>query len=171
MFWIPIGLVLLAFASLIAFRRPIAQAWREAEARRAIGEFRRQREQAEAKFFDLARSAGKPKGLEWIGCDWIAEETVFGRDVQTGQLAAFVPVNIRFEAIEGGDMEEVEAVGLLRDAAAVFHYQNGVWSTGGRALFNMNPGEALSRLEGQYEPVAAPEGSTAGAESAKSPRS
>ena len=68
-------------------------------------------------------------------------------------LTAFVAVNIRFEAIEGGDMEDVEAVGLLRDAAALFHYQTGSWGTGGRALFNMNPADAISRLNGQYEPV------------------
>ena len=33
-------------------------------------------------------------------------------------------------------MEDVAAVGNIRDAAAVFHYQNGNWGTGGRALFN-----------------------------------
>jgi hypothetical protein len=68
-------------------------------------------------------------------------------------LTAFVAVNIRFEAIEGGDMEGVEAVGILRDAAAVFHYRKGLWGTGGRALFNMNPEDALERLVGQFEPI------------------
>jgi hypothetical protein len=62
-------------------------------------------------------------------------------------------VNIRFEAVEGGDMEEVEAVSMVRDAAALFHYQHRHWGTGGRALFNMNPEDALSRLGSQFEPV------------------
>lgn len=163
MFWIPLVAVAVAVGLLYALRKPIGAAWRAAEVRRAVDDFRRQREQAEAKFFDLARSAGKPKGLRWVGCDWVEGDPVFGRDVHNGQLAAFVPVNVRFEAIEGGDMEEVEAVGLLRDAAAVFHYQHGVWSTGGRALFNMNPNEALDRLAGQYEPVGLPTDHVAGA--------
>jgi hypothetical protein len=64
-----------------------------------------------------------------------------------------VAVNISFEAIEGGDMEDVAAVSNIRDAAAVFHYQKGNWGTGGRALFNMNPNDALDRLQGQFEPL------------------
>ena len=62
-------------------------------------------------------------------------------------------VTIRFEAVTGGDMEDVEAVGTIRDATAVFHYQKGRWGTGGKALFNMDPQDALVRLEGQYEAV------------------
>ena len=77
----------------------------------------------------------------------------FARDIRTRLLTAFVAVNIRFEAIEGGGMEDVDAVGTVRDAAAVFHYQHGVWGTGGRPLFNMNPEDALIRLEGQFQPV------------------
>ena len=73
--------------------------------------------------------------------------------MSTGLLTAFVAVNIRFEAVEGGDMEDVEAVATVRDAAALFHYNRGRWGTGGRALFNMNPEDALNRLEGQFEAV------------------
>ena len=108
----------------------------------------------EAKFFDVAAATGKPRGLRWVDCDWL-EEVTYARDRQTGLLTAFVAVNIRFEAIEGGDMEDVAAVGNIRDAAAVFHYERGNWGTGGRALFNMSPGDAIKRLEGQFEPVAA----------------
>jgi hypothetical protein len=50
-------------------------------------------------------------------------------------------------------MEDVEAVSTIRDAAAVFHYRGGQWGTGGKALFNMNPADAITRLEGQFEPV------------------
>ena len=77
----------------------------------------------------------------------------FGREVESGLLTAFAAVEIRFEAVEGGDMEEVEAVGTIRDAAALFHYKDGAWGTGGRALFNMNPADALERLNDQYEPI------------------
>lgn len=118
--------------------------------RRAMREFRLQRETLEAKFFDLASRSGKPRGLRWVECDW-KDVVTFGRDVRTGLTTAFVSVEIQFEAEEGGDMEDVAAVGTIRDACALFHYSNGRWGTGGRALFNMDAQEALSRLEGQYE--------------------
>jgi len=41
----------------------------------------------------------------------------------------------------------------VRDAAAIFHFQDGRWGTGGRAMFNMDPVDAIDRLSGQYEPV------------------
>jgi hypothetical protein len=118
--------------------------------RRAMRAFRMQRELLEAKFFDLASRSGKPRGLRWVECDW-KDVVTFGRDVRTGLTTAFVSVEIQFEAEEGGDMEDVAAVGTIRDACALFHFSNGHWGTGGRALFNMDAQEALSRLEGQYE--------------------
>ncbi len=147
-----IATAILLVISVVVLRKPLL-AWRaKREAERARGEFRRQREVLEAKFFDLAAASGKPRGLRWIDCDWL-EAVTFARDRQTGLLTAFVAVNIRFEAIEGGDMEDVAAVSNIRDAAAVFHYQHGHWGTGGRALFNMNPVDALDRLQSQFEPV------------------
>src|SRR5690606_17764853 len=119
------------------------------ETQRAIREFRLRREALEAKFFDLARRQGKPRGLRWTQCDW-QESVTFGRDLQSQLLTAFVSVEVHFEAVEGGDMEDVEAVGTVRDATALFHYSNGQWGTGGKALFNMNPQDALTRLEGQF---------------------
>ena len=50
-------------------------------------------------------------------------------------------------------MEDVAAVGTVRDAVALFHFQNGNWGTGGRALFNMNPGDAVAKLVSQYDPL------------------
>lgn len=135
--------------------KPLMRRLRARQAARAVQAFRMQREQLEARFFDVAAAAGKPRGLRWLECDWL-DDVRFARDTESGLLTAFVAVNIRFEAIEGGDMEDVEAVGTIRDAAAVFHYNRGRWGTGGRALFNMNPADAVGRLEGQYEAVAGP---------------
>ena len=132
--------------------KPIRARRRTREIARALALFRSQREQLEAKFFDLARSQGKPRGLRWVDCDW-QHDVAFARDLRSGLLTAFVGVNIQFEAVEGGDMEGVEHVGLIRDAAAVFHYRKGRWGTGGRTLFNMNPEDALTRLVGQFEPI------------------
>ena len=132
----------------------LARRFRRRQEVSAVDLFRMQREQLEAKFFDLARGRGIPRDLRWVECDWLPEVT-WGRAIEDGMLTAFVGVNIRFEAIEGGDMEDVEAVGLVRDAAAIFHFQDGRWGTGGRAMFNMDPHAAIERLAGQYEPVTA----------------
>lgn len=140
------------FLLLLIAGRPLLHLLQRRQAQHAITVFRRQREQLEAKFFDMASRLGKPRGVRWLDCEW-QERTAFGRDLQTGMLTAFVAVEIRFEAIPGSDMEGVEHVGLRRDAAALFHYHNGAWGTGGRALFNMNPTDALNRLNDQYEPV------------------
>ena len=149
-------LTILAVAALVViylrFSSPMLRRRRQAEFLRAVSEFRIRREQLEAKFMTLASSLGKPRGLRWLECDWLPS-VAFGRDKQTGLLTAFVSVNIHFEAIEGGDMEDVAAVDTIRDACAMFHYQNGRWGTGGRALFNMHPEAALQRLSNQYQPL------------------
>ncbi|MGQ0636463.1 MAG: hypothetical protein ACT4QC_17765 [Planctomycetaceae bacterium] len=153
--WLSSAAVVVA-VGLIAWlgRRPVRAWWQRREIRQAVLDFRRHRETLEAKFFDLAAASGKPRGLRWVDIDWL-DLVTYGRDRQTGLLTAFAAINIRFEAVEGGDMEGVAAVDNIRDGAAVFHYQRGQWGTGGRALFNMNPADALVRLEGQYEPVRA----------------
>jgi len=62
-------------------------------------------------------------------------------------------VTIRFEAVVGGDMEEVEAVGNLRCATAVFTYDGFRWTTTGRAVFNLEPPEVLAHYAENLEPV------------------
>jgi hypothetical protein len=134
----------------------VAIAWmlrRERAAwRMAIRQFRWQREQLEARFFDLAVASGKPRGLRWVECDWLPT-VQFARDRMSGLLTAFVHINVRFEAIAGEDMEDVPAVGLVRDASAVFHWRRGIWGTGGRTLFNVTPEAVMRQLSDQYEPI------------------
>lgn len=148
--WI-IGIGVVIVAAVLA-AVPLAAWYRRREARDGVRQFRLRREMLEARFFDLARTLGKPRDLRWIECDWQSEVT-FARDRETGLLTAFVAVNIRFEAVEGGDMEGIAAVGTIREAAAVFHYRHGVWGTGGRALFNMTPRDAVRQLTGQFDPL------------------
>lgn len=153
MFWVWMSVGFLAglvAVSLIA--PPLARRWRKREYDRAVRDFRMRRELLEAKFYDLARMQGRPRGLRWIDCDW-QSDVRFARDRQTGLLTAFVAVNIQFEAEPGSDMVDVAHVATVRDAAALFHYRAGAWGTGGRALFNMNPNDAVERLSGQYELV------------------
>ena len=146
-----VAVIAVAVAVAIAWK-PVAARLRTREVKLAIGLFRLQREQLEAKFFDMASMQGKPRGLRWLDCDW-QNSVTFARDVNTKMLTAFVAVNITFEALEGSDMEEVEAVGTIREASAVFHYNRKRWGTGGRPLFNMNPEDAVVRLQGQFEAV------------------
>lgn len=150
--WILGSGALLLGVGVLTAAIPLANWYRRREMQRGVRLFRLRREMLEARFFDLARTQGKPRDLRWVECDW-QDAVSFARDRETGLLTAFVAVNIRFEAVEGGDMEGVAAVGTIRDAAAIFHYRDGIWGTGGRALFNMNPEDALRNLASQYEPV------------------
>ncbi len=147
-----IGIPVLLLLGLVVSAPVLVRRWRDRREQGALVAFGRQREYLEAKFFELARSRGVPRGLRWIECDWL-EKVTFGRSVSDDMLTAFAAVNIRFEAIEGEEMEDVEAVGLVREAAALFHFQRGRWGTGGRAMFNMDPQDAIVRLAGQYEPL------------------
>lgn len=149
-----IGILVAAVVVVLLVGQPLLKALQKREAEAAIQKFRMKREQLEAKFFDIASRLGKPRDLRWLDCEWL-DRVTFGREVDSGLLTAFAAVEIRFEAVEGGDMEDVEAVSTIRDAAALFHYKDGAWGTGGRALFNMNPTDALERLNDQYEPIEA----------------
>ncbi len=106
----------------------------------------------QAQFFSAAAASGKPRGLRWKQCQW-SELIEWVRDKQSGQILALVGVTISFEAIEGGDMEGVEAVGNLRNASAVFFLQDGQWQTAGRAIFNLNPVEAVEHFKGSHERI------------------
>jgi len=142
-----IGLTILAL-----LWRPLRAFGREVRVERARELFRLQRERLEAQFMKAAAASGKPRGLRWKDCQW-DNGVEFVRDKQNGQIAALVGVTIEFEAIEGSDMEGLPAVGNLRNASAVFFFQAGHWHTVGRAVFNMNPDEALVHFKNQYERV------------------
>jgi hypothetical protein len=118
--------------------RPVPQVTEES----ARDEFHIRREMLEAKFLTLAAGSGKPRGLAWSDCDF-EDDVSFARDRESRELQALVAVTIRFEAVEGGGMEDNPNVGNLRAATAVFRFQHGVWMTDGRAIFNLNPAEAI----------------------------
>ena len=138
------GVVLLLLAAR-KIRGPWRSRRRAAELAQARREFHPVRERLEAKFVQLAGASGKPRGLRWTNCDF-DNDVAYARDRQSGALCAFVGVTISFEAVEGGGMEEVEAVGNLRAATAVFRYTEGRWNTDGRAIFNLNPTEAIAHF-------------------------
>ena len=116
----------------------------------ARDDFGRQRQDLQEAFFRAAAASGKPRGLRWKALDW-DPGVAFARDRAAGKLVALTGVTIQFEAIEGGDMEGVAAVSNLRNASAVFFFDRGRWRTVGKAVFNLNPSEAINHFRSQYE--------------------
>lgn len=114
--------------------------------------FHLRREMLEARFLTLAAASGKPRGLTWVDCEF-DDHVSFARDRISRQFRALVAVTIRFEAVEGGGMEDNPNVGNLRAATAVFKFDNGQWTTEGRAIFNLNPEEAIKYYQHELETV------------------
>jgi hypothetical protein len=118
----------------------------------ALKQFVSRRVSLETAFFQSASTSGKPRGLTWKQCSF-QQGVVLARDRGNGDLVGLVGVTISFEAVEGGGMEDVEAVGNLRAATAVFTYSKREWGTQGRVIFNLEPREVLTRYADTLEAV------------------
>jgi hypothetical protein len=119
-----------------------------------LQQFVRNRAALESAFFKAASASGKPRGLAWKECAF-QPGALLARDRANGDLIGLVGVTISFEAIEGGGMENVEAVGNLRAATAVFNFNGRQWSTQGRAVFNLEPREVIDRYSDTLDPISA----------------
>jgi hypothetical protein len=151
LWWWLVPAILLAVVALgLLVWRPMQKSKQVTELERLRKEFHREREHLEARFLTRAGASGKPRGLAWTNCDF-DNDVVYARDRRSGEISAFVGVTISFEAIPGGGMEEVEAVSNLRAATAVFRVDRGRWATDGRALFNLNPSEAVRHFNDDLE--------------------
>jgi hypothetical protein len=146
--WVMGGL--LGVAGLALVWRPLRSLSRHIQLERARELFRLQRERLEAAFFQAASLTGRPRGLRWKECVF-AGDLQLARDRRSGQLVGLAAATSRFEAIEGSDMEDLPAVGNLRNASAAFFFHRGQWHTIGKAVFNLNPEEALHHFRKQYE--------------------
>ena len=96
-----------------------------------------------------ASATGKPRGLRWVKCALRVRHCLPVK--ANRQLIGFVTVTISFEAIEGGDMEGVAAVGSLRNATALFAFISGSGRRPNKAIFNLNPPEVLGSFQKEYE--------------------
>jgi hypothetical protein len=150
LFWILVFVLILAAWLVWALLRPTLFARRM---QRALREFVEKRERLESLFFEKAASSGKPRGLAWKSCAFQSGVTL-ARDRANGEVVGLVGVTIAFEAVEGGGMEEVEAVGNLRAGTAVFTWDGSDWTTAGRTVFNLEPREVLERYRDNLDPVA-----------------
>jgi hypothetical protein len=154
--WLLLGgaIVVVALLAVLLAWRPLRRLGGDIQAERAKELFRLQRERLQAQFLPLAAATGKPRGLRWLECTFEGE-VVFARERVNRQMVALEAVAIRFEAVEGSDMEALPSVANVRNASAVFFFQAGQWRTLGKAVFNLNPAEALQHFHRQYEPLVA----------------
>jgi hypothetical protein len=119
---------------------------------RARQDFTAHRAAFDEQFRVAAGATGKPRGLAWKKCE-LHGPLILARDRANGELIGLIAVTISFEALEGGGMEDVAAVGNLRAATAVFHWNSRGWTTQGRAVFNLEPREVLDRYADSLDPV------------------
>jgi hypothetical protein len=119
---------------------------------RALREFDAERDALRIAFLKAAAASGKPRGLAWkdVALD---DRFILARDRANGELVGLAGATISFEAVAGGGMEEVEAVGNLRAATAVYTHNGREWTTQGRAVFNLEPREVLERYRDSLDPV------------------
>jgi hypothetical protein len=150
-YWLAPLLILVVVALVVLAWRPLKTFGREVQVERARELFHLQRARLQEQFFQTAAASGKPRGLRWKECLW-ENPVEFARERKSGQIAALVQVSIQFEAVEGGDMEDVPAVHDLKNASAVFYFDRGQWRTLGQALFNKNPNEVIC-IYNNYERV------------------
>jgi hypothetical protein len=133
--------------------RPLRLARQAEKVARAQRDFHRQREPLEARFIERAAATGKPRGLRWLDVDF-DDDVVYARDRRSRRLKALVAIEVRFEAVVGGGMEEVEAVSNVRAATAEFLYDGSRWNTEGRVYFNLLPSATVKYLSTDLELVA-----------------
>ncbi|MGD9633323.1 MAG: hypothetical protein AB7G28_09330 [Pirellulales bacterium] len=127
---------------------------RRMEVERATADFLRQKLKLQDDFRAAANVTGIPRGLRWKSCEFF-DPFRLARDKANGALVGLVGLTIAFEAIEGGGMEDVEAVGNLRAATAVFSWSGFDWTTNGKAIFNLEPDQVLERYANDLTPVKA----------------
>lgn len=116
-----------------------------------LTEFEQARKLLEASFFKTCSDSGRPRGLRWKNCDF-EEDILFVVENHSLNLHALVPVIISFEAIEGGPMEDMEAVGNLRIGSALFVHTGDNWATRGDVIYNLHPQEAYQHYQANYTP-------------------
>ena len=133
--------VVAALAAFVAMR-PLRAARQAERLARAQRDFHRQREPLEAKFIERAAASGKPRGLRWVDVEF-DDDVLYARDRRSRRLKALVAIEVSFEAVEGGGMEEVEAVSRVRAATAEFIHDGDRWATEGRVYFNLAPAAAV----------------------------
>ena len=82
---VPLIASIVALVIALVAWRPVRAAMRENELAKARRDFHRQREHLEARFMRLAGQSGKPRGLEWVRCDF-DDDVIYARHRQSGEV-------------------------------------------------------------------------------------
>jgi hypothetical protein len=112
--------------------------------------FRLQEERLADLFLNAARETGKPRGLLWSECNFTGE-IVLAKEKESQQIHALVPIQIQFQAAPESDMMENPNVEHPRVGCAVFVFDSGEWQTQGKAIFNLDPMQALECYAKNYD--------------------
>jgi hypothetical protein len=147
-----VGAIAFAATAAVTFfsMRPFWRRRNQIHLRNLLNRFAWQREQLEARFFDLAGGVGEPPGWRWENVDF-AQAVSFARDRSTGRLSALVEVEIGLMPTDSPALAFGEEPLRRQHATAVFQVSRGRWVTKGRFLDNMSPREALHRFPDRYE--------------------
>ena len=151
-------LKVLFFIVLVFVAVTMWRTWRREKFRRSVAlaeaEFARERLKLQEDFRAAANVSGKPRGLRWKSVEF-QDRILLARDRANGELVGLAGATIAFEAVAGGDMEDVEAVGNLRAGTAILTWKGHEWTTAGRAVFNLEPRQVLEQYRESLNPVGA----------------
>jgi hypothetical protein len=147
-------LILVVFLGVVgAFLwRPIKIHSRESQLARARKFFHIQRERLEAKFVSLTSNRAQTELPRWSDCTF-SDDVSFVRNRSTGELSAFVAVNVPVAPPRSAATPTEGAVGNLQIGTAVFRFDRDHWVTDGRAILNLSPSEAIQFFQNDVEMV------------------
>jgi len=149
-----ISAIVVAVATAYAMR-PFWRRRAQLRLRGLLTRFALQREQLEARFFDVAADSGAPAGWRWETIEF-ARPISFARDRSTSRLSALVEVEIGLVPRHAPPLPFGEPAPRRQHATAVFQVSRGRWITKGRLIDNMSPREALHRFPDRYEALPQP---------------
>ena len=144
-----ISAVVVAIITIYAMR-PFWRRRLQLRLRTLLTRFGWQREQLEARFFDVASRENEPAGWRWETIDF-AQSVSFARDRSSGRLSALVEIEIGLVPRHAPQLPIGDTPPRRQHATAVFQVVRGRWVTKGRLLDNMSPREALHRFPDRYE--------------------
>ena len=107
----------------------------------------------EAKFIRLSTNRSHPDMPRWSDCTF-GDDVSYVRNRTTGELSAFVAVNIPTRTPRTAGNNAGDSVGNLQLGTAVFRFDRDHWVTDGRAILNKSPAEAVVLFQNDVEMVA-----------------
>ena len=115
--------------------------WVHRSARR---QFERHRPLLIQRLAEVSARRDQPEGLQLRELA-AAGPTRFAVD-PAGMLTAAQPVEITFDAVADGGMEDAPGLATVKSAVALFHLLDGHWAVG-RCLYNVDADEVVRTIE------------------------